>query len=106
MTDCAFASSLGRQAALSLTALAGTQGQAGNKELGMKRRQFLQLAAAAAALPTAARYAWAQSYPTQPIRILVGYAAGGGVDIVARLLGEPMKAALGQPVLVENRTGA
>jgi tripartite-type tricarboxylate transporter receptor subunit TctC len=72
----------------------------------MKRRQFLQLAAAAAALPALARRAGAQNYPTQPIRILVGYAAGGGVDIVARLLGEPMKAALGQPVIVENRTGA
>jgi tripartite-type tricarboxylate transporter receptor subunit TctC len=48
----------------------------------------------------------AQTYPTQPIRVLVGYPAGGGVDLVARLLGEPMKAALGQPVVVENRTGA
>ena len=48
----------------------------------------------------------AQAYPTQPIRILVGYPAGGGVDIVARLLSDPIKAALGQPVIVENRTGA
>jgi tripartite-type tricarboxylate transporter receptor subunit TctC len=50
--------------------------------------------------------AGAQTYPTQPIRILVGYPAGGGVDIVARLLGEPMKATLGQTIIVENRTGA
>ena len=46
------------------------------------------------------------AYPEHPIRMLVGYPAGGGVDIVARLLGEPMKAAMGQPVVVENRTGA
>ncbi len=51
--------------------------------------------------------AWAQgAYPSRPIRILVGYPAGGGVDLVARLLGEAMKAALGQPVIVENRPGA
>src|SRR4029077_15151643 len=48
----------------------------------------------------------AQSYPDHPIRILIGYPAGGGVDLVARLLGEPMKAALGQPIIVENRPGA
>ncbi|MCC6775874.1 MAG: tripartite tricarboxylate transporter substrate binding protein [Hyphomicrobiales bacterium] len=55
----------------------------------------------------AARPLWAQGgYPDRPIRILVGYPAGGGVDLVARMLGEPMKAALGQPVVVENRTGA
>jgi tripartite-type tricarboxylate transporter receptor subunit TctC len=51
--------------------------------------------------------AGAQSnYASQPIHILVGYAAGGGVDIVARLLQDPMKSALGQPVIIENRTGA
>jgi tripartite-type tricarboxylate transporter receptor subunit TctC len=72
----------------------------------LARRQFLQLAAVAAAFPGSARRAGAQSYATQPVRILVGYAAGGGVDMVARLLGEPMKAALGQTILVENRTGA
>jgi len=48
----------------------------------------------------------AQTYPDHPIRILIGYPAGGGVDLVARLLGEPMKAALGQPIVVENRPGA
>ena len=46
------------------------------------------------------------TYPDRPIRILAGYPAGGGIDIVARLIGAPMKAALGQPVIVENRTGA
>jgi tripartite-type tricarboxylate transporter receptor subunit TctC len=61
----------------------------------------------AAALTLAATGpARAQTYPDRAIRILVGYPAGGGVDIVARLLGEPMKAAFGQTVLVENRTGA
>ena len=50
--------------------------------------------------------ALAQTDPDHPIRILIGYPAGGGVDLVARLLGEPMKAALGQPIIVENRPGA
>jgi tripartite-type tricarboxylate transporter receptor subunit TctC len=70
------------------------------------RRRFLRVISAAAILPAASRIAWAQTYPSQPIKVLVGYAAGGGVDIVARLLGEPMKAELGAPVVVENRTGA
>src|SRR5437660_7331101 len=70
------------------------------------RRQFLALAAGAATLPASTRTITAQTFPTQPIKLLVGYAAGGGVDIVARLLGEPIKAELGQPVVVENRTGA
>jgi tripartite-type tricarboxylate transporter receptor subunit TctC len=62
---------------------------------------------AAAGLALVAGPAGAQGgYPDRPIRILVGYPAGGGVDIVARLLGEPIKAALGQTVVVENRTGA
>jgi tripartite-type tricarboxylate transporter receptor subunit TctC len=65
-----------------------------------------ELVAGLALAAGSARSGFAQTYPTQPIRMLVGYPAGGGVDIVARLLGEPMKAALGQPVIVENRTGA
>ena len=60
------------------------------------------LAAVAAAMPAAAQ----STYPNRPIRIIVGYPAGGGVDIVARLVAEPMRATLGQTVIVENRTGA
>ena len=70
----------------------------------LTRRHLL---AGAAALAAGVPEAGAQSnYASQPIHILVGYAAGGGVDIVARLLQDPMKSALGQPVIVENRTGA
>ena len=68
----------------------------------LTRRDFA-IAAGAMLLAGGAR---AQSYPDHPIRILIGYPAGGGVDLVARLLGEPMKAALGQPIVVENRPGA
>ncbi len=70
----------------------------------LTRRHLL---AGAAALAAGVPEARAQSnYASQPIHILVGYAAGGGVDIVARLLQEPMKSALGQPIIIENRTGA
>jgi tripartite-type tricarboxylate transporter receptor subunit TctC len=68
----------------------------------LTRRTLLATATAAAVTPAFGQGA----YPDHPIRIVVGYAAGGGVDIVARLLGEPIKAALGQTVIVENRTGA
>lgn len=70
----------------------------------LTRRHLLAGAAAVAAgVPKAGAQA---NYASQPIHLLVGYAAGGGVDIVARLLQEPMKSALGQPVIIENRTGA
>jgi tripartite-type tricarboxylate transporter receptor subunit TctC len=70
----------------------------------LTRRHLL---AGAAALAASVPEAGAQStYASQPIHILVGYAAGGGVDIVARLLQEPLKSALGQPIVIENRTGA
>ena len=76
----------------------------------LTRRSLLATAAsvaAAGAMSPALAQTVAPAYPDHPIRIIVGYAAGGGVDIVARLLGEPMKQALGgQTIIVENRTGA
>jgi tripartite-type tricarboxylate transporter receptor subunit TctC len=68
-----------------------------------RRRQFLHLAAGAAALPAVSRFAWAQTYPTKPVRILVGFAPGGGVDIMARLIGQWLSERLGQPFVIENR---
>ena len=70
------------------------------------RRQFQLLAAGAAALPIATRTASAQAYPSRPVRWLVGYAPGGGNDIVARLMGQWFSERLGQPFLIENRAGA
>lgn len=70
------------------------------------RRQFLHLAAGVAALPTVSRFAWAQAYPARPVRIVVGYAAGGSTDILARLLGQWLSERLSQPFLIENRLGA
>jgi len=72
----------------------------------LNRRQFLHLAAGAAALPAVSRVAWAQAYPTRPVRIIVGFGAGGGVDITARLIGERLSERLGQSFVTENRTGA
>jgi tripartite-type tricarboxylate transporter receptor subunit TctC len=69
------------------------------------RRNFLHLAAGAAALPAVSRFAWAQAYPTRPVRIIVGFAAGGPVDILARLMGQWLSERLGQPFVIENRPG-
>ena len=71
-----------------------------------RRRQFLHLAAGAAALPAASRIARAQTYPSRPITIVVGFAAGGATDTIGRMMAERMKSSLGQPVIVENVTGA
>jgi tripartite-type tricarboxylate transporter receptor subunit TctC len=72
----------------------------------LPRRQFLHLAAGAAALPFASHIAQAQAYPTRPVRWIVGYPAGGGTDIFIRLLGQPLTERLGQPFVIENRAGA
>jgi tripartite-type tricarboxylate transporter receptor subunit TctC len=72
----------------------------------LPRRQFLRLAAGAAVLPTASRFAWAQTYPTRPVRLVVGFAPGGVVDIVARLIGQSLPDRLGQAFIIEKRPGA
>src|SRR6266545_15214 len=72
----------------------------------LPRRQFLHLAAGAAALPAVSRIAWAQAYPTRPVTIIVPFAAGGGTDVSARIVGDYMSRTLGQPFIIENVPGA
>jgi tripartite-type tricarboxylate transporter receptor subunit TctC len=72
----------------------------------LPRRQFLHLAAGAAALPAVSRIATAQTYPTRPITMVVPFAAGGVTDTIGRVMAERMKSSLGQPVIVEDVTGA
>src|SRR5262245_42542439 len=72
----------------------------------LSRRQFLHLAAGAAALPIVSRITWAQAYPTRPIHIIVGFPPGCGTDIFARLMGQWLSERLGQPFIIENRVGA
>ena len=72
----------------------------------IRRRQFLRLAAGAAALPAIPRAARAQAWPNRPIRMMLGFAAGGSADIAARQIAQWLSDRLGQPVVIENRTGA
>ena len=70
------------------------------------RRQFLHLAAGAAALPVVPRIAWAQAYPARPVRIIVGFPGGSASDTTGRLIGQSLSQRLGQPFVIENRPGA
>src|SRR5215813_5832405 len=72
----------------------------------LPRRKFLHLAAGVLALPVFPRFAGAQAYPTRPVRIIVGFAAGGAPDTIGRLMAQWLSERLGQPFIIENRSGA
>ena len=72
----------------------------------LQRRRFLHLAAGFAALPAVSRIASAKTYPSRPVRVISGFAAGGPNDVLARLIGQGLSERLGQPIVVENRPGA
>jgi tripartite-type tricarboxylate transporter receptor subunit TctC len=78
----------------------------GGSTMKLPRRTFLYLAAGAAALPSVSRVAWAQIYPTRPVRILVGFAAGQAIDILVRIVAQSLSDQLGQQFVIENRPGA
>src|SRR5215831_18325304 len=80
--------------------------EAGQPPHLLGRRNFLHLAACAAALPAASRVARAQAYPTRPVRLIVGWPPGGGADTVSRIVGQWLSERLGQQVIIENRPGA
>src|SRR5262245_54254804 len=79
--------------------------QRGNR-MKLQRREFLQLAAGAAALPAVSSRVSAQAYPTRPVRLIIGYPPGGSADITARLTGQWLSERIGQPVVIESRPGA
>jgi tripartite-type tricarboxylate transporter receptor subunit TctC len=71
----------------------------------LPRRRFLRLAAGAAALPAVSRFAWAQTYPTRPVHLIIGYTPGGSADLTARLMGQWLSERLGQNIVVDSRPG-
>jgi tripartite-type tricarboxylate transporter receptor subunit TctC len=79
---------------------------AAREPVKLPRRQFLQLTTGAIAFPAVLRTVSAQTYPGRPVRVILGFAAGGGVDIVARLIGQWLSERLRQPFIIENRPGA
>ena len=86
--------------------MAVASGVARARAMKLARRQFLHLAAGAVALPAVPRIARGQTFPARPVRVMVGFAAGGPTDILARLIGQWLSERLGQPFVVENRPGA
>lgn len=74
--------------------------------MGLTRRKFQRLAVGVVALPAVATSSLAQAYPAQPVRLVVGFAAGQAIDILARLIGQSLAEQLGQQFIVENRPGA
>jgi tripartite-type tricarboxylate transporter receptor subunit TctC len=71
-----------------------------------RRRQFLHLVAGVAVLPAMSRFARAQTYPTRPVRLIIGYPPGGSADMTARLMGQWLSERLGQTFVIESRPGA
>jgi len=71
----------------------------------LPRRNFLHLAACAAALPAVSRVAWAQAYPTRPVRWIIPFPPGGGADTVSRIMGSWLSDRLGQPIIIESKPG-
>src|SRR5215468_2407324 len=81
----------------------GTVSTRGRDRMKLPRRNLLYLAAGAAALPISSRIARGQAYPSRPVRIIIGFAPGGVVEIVARLIGQWLSERLGQPFIIESR---